>query len=224
MATKISPDLLDADVHALISGGGGSVAFSVLTGDPEDNTNLEASLDAKWTEPANSAVVEAIQVAYTTTMNNKLTGIDTGATDDQTGAEIKSAYEGESDTNAFTDAYKSAIDGLATVASTGAYSDLTGNKPTYKLVNYTATTDPDVNDDTGSGYGVGSYWHNQTDDVAWVCLDVTASNAVWKQIDTVQVSDKDDNGISTGITIWEGTETEFGAITPASNQLSIIIG
>ena len=34
----------------------------------------------------------------------KLNGIDTGATDDQTGAEIKLAYEGEADTNVFDDA------------------------------------------------------------------------------------------------------------------------
>ena len=36
--------------------------------------------------------------------HTKLNGIDTGATDDQTGAEIKSAYEGEADTNAYDDA------------------------------------------------------------------------------------------------------------------------
>lgn len=34
----------------------------------------------------------------------KLAGIENGATADQTGAEIKALYEGEADTNAFTDA------------------------------------------------------------------------------------------------------------------------
>jgi len=42
----------------------------------------------------------------------KLDGIDTGAKDDQTGAEIKSAYEGEADTNAYTDAEKSKLGGV----------------------------------------------------------------------------------------------------------------
>lgn len=36
--------------------------------------------------------------------NDKLAGIESGATADQTGAEIKTAYEAEADTNAYTDA------------------------------------------------------------------------------------------------------------------------
>jgi len=39
----------------------------------------------------------------------KLDGIEAGATADQTGAQIKVAYEAESDTNAFTDAYKAKL-------------------------------------------------------------------------------------------------------------------
>ncbi|MDA9050978.1 tail fiber domain-containing protein [bacterium] len=43
----------------------------------------------------------------------KLTGIETSATADQTGAEIKSAYEAEADTNAFTDALKTKLDDIS---------------------------------------------------------------------------------------------------------------
>ena len=53
----------------------------------------------------------------------KLDGIETGATADQTGAEIKAAYEGEADTNAFTDDEKSkltTIEASATADQTGA--------------------------------------------------------------------------------------------------------
>ena len=46
----------------------------------------------------------------------KLDGIEAGATADQTGAEIKSAYEGEADTNAFTDAEKTKLTGIETGA------------------------------------------------------------------------------------------------------------
>lgn len=42
----------------------------------------------------------------------KLDGIESGATADQTGAEIKALYEGEADTNAFTDAEKSKLSGV----------------------------------------------------------------------------------------------------------------
>lgn len=42
----------------------------------------------------------------------KLDSIEAGATGDQTGAEIKTAYEAEADTNAFTDADHTKLDGL----------------------------------------------------------------------------------------------------------------
>jgi hypothetical protein len=43
---------------------------------------------------------------------SKLDGVEASATADQTGAEIKTAYEGESDTNCFTDADHSKLDGI----------------------------------------------------------------------------------------------------------------
>lgn len=51
--------------------------------------------------------------------------------------------------------------------------------------NYSATTDPTVNDDTGAGYGVGSAWVNTTTDTAFVCLDASSGAAVWDQISLV---------------------------------------
>jgi len=49
---------------------------------------------------------------FTATDETKLDGIETSATADQTGAEIKAAYEAEADTNAFTDADHTKLDGL----------------------------------------------------------------------------------------------------------------
>ncbi len=51
-----------------------------------------------------------------------------------------------------------------------------------KKNNYAATTDPGSGDDSGDGYSVGSNWVNTTDDKAFVCLDATASAAVWQEI------------------------------------------
>ena len=59
---------------------------------------------------------------FTTQEKAKLAGIETGATADQTGAEIKTAYEGEADTNAFTDAEKTKLTGI----ETNAKDDQTG--------------------------------------------------------------------------------------------------
>ena len=47
---------------------------------------------------------------------SKLDGIETSATADQTGSEIKSLYEAQSDTNAFTDAEKTKLSGIETSA------------------------------------------------------------------------------------------------------------
>lgn len=47
-----------------------------------------------------------------TTDGTKLDGIESGATADQTGAEIKALYEAELDTNAFTDAEKTKLAGI----------------------------------------------------------------------------------------------------------------
>jgi hypothetical protein len=49
---------------------------------------------------------------FTDVDHTKLNGIEANATADQTGAEIKSAYEAVSDTNAFTDAEKTKLSGI----------------------------------------------------------------------------------------------------------------
>ena len=51
------------------------------------------------------------------TDGTKLDGVESGATADQTGAEIKVAYEAEADTNAFTDAEKTKLTGIETGAT-----------------------------------------------------------------------------------------------------------
>lgn len=55
------------------------------------------------------------------------------------GSVIKTAYEAEPDTNAFTDTEKAKLAGLANVATTGSYNDLTG-KPTIPSGNYADLT------------------------------------------------------------------------------------
>jgi hypothetical protein len=54
----------------------------------------------------------------------KLDGIETGATADQTGAQIKTAYEYNSNTNAYTDAEKTKLAGV----ETGATADQTASE------------------------------------------------------------------------------------------------
>ncbi len=57
------------------------------------------------------------QINFTSADNTKLDGIEAGAKGDQTGAEIKTAYEAESNTNAYTDTEKTKLSGVATSAN-----------------------------------------------------------------------------------------------------------
>ena len=59
----------------------------------------------------------------TSAERTKLSGIESGATGDQTGAEIKALYEAEANTNAFTDSEQSKLSGI----ETGADVTDTGN-------------------------------------------------------------------------------------------------
>lgn len=78
------------------------------------------------------AVLTGTTASFTTADETKLDAIEVGATADQTGAEIKTAYEAEADTNAFTDAEQSKLSGIeagadvtdaANVTAAGALMD-----------------------------------------------------------------------------------------------------
>jgi hypothetical protein len=64
---------------------------------------------------AYSSVLAATTASYTSAEESKLSGIETGATADQTGAQIKAAYEAES--NAFTDAQFTKLAGIEASAT-----------------------------------------------------------------------------------------------------------
>ena len=61
---------------------------------------------------AHSSVLDGTTASFTTAEESKLAGIEASATADQTGAEIKAAYEAEANTNAFTDAEKTKLTGI----------------------------------------------------------------------------------------------------------------
>lgn len=97
-------------------------ALSVKRGSAADTDNVVEVLNNAGTVTAaiagdgtitTSSTVDGRDIA---TDGTKLDGIETGATADQTGAEIKTAYEAEADTNAFTDAEKTKLSGIETGA------------------------------------------------------------------------------------------------------------
>jgi len=74
------------------------------------------------------------------TDGSKLDGIVSGATADQTGAEIKALYEAEANTNAFTDAFQTKLSGIETGADVTDTANVTaaGALMDSELTNLTA--------------------------------------------------------------------------------------
>ncbi len=90
-------------------------------GSPLTNNEVDANftnLNTDKAELSGAAFTGAITTTSTVdgrdvaTDGSKLDGIEAGATADQTAAEIKTAYESNADTNAFTDADESKLDGI----------------------------------------------------------------------------------------------------------------
>lgn len=79
---------------------------------------------------------------------------------------------------AATTATSAASSASAAAASAAASAAL------VPLNNFSATTDPTVNDDSGDGYSVGSEWWNTSTGDRFGCTDATAGAAVWISLST----------------------------------------
>lgn len=141
LGAKSSDPTLDNDGNALITGAlyfntttevmmtyTGSIWQTITTGSgglqAANNLSDVASASTSRTNlgvaigsdvQAHSAVLDATTASYTTAEETKLAGIETAATADQTGAEIKAAYELEA--NAFTDAQFTKLAGIEASAT-----------------------------------------------------------------------------------------------------------
>ena len=123
--TKADIDLLGVD-SATVTGktvGTNVPVGAVFTDTVYDGTAIRADVDAN-----------TLKRTYPATDETKLAGVEAGATGDQTDAEIKIAYENNTDTNAYTDVEK------AQVAATEITTQLNARDTTNRLRdNHTGT-------------------------------------------------------------------------------------
>lgn len=218
----------------------------------------------------------------------KLGLIEDNAKDDQTGAEIKAAYEAEADTNAFTDAEQTllgnqsgtntgdevtATDTVAGIAERATIAEVNTGTDDLRFIspaglagsdlqtkvdliadgaevnpdvisqaeaeaatatteriwtaervgqaiaantsgglfnNLTATVAPDADNDSTESYVIGSVWVDVTNDRAYICVDNTATAAVW--IEMAQSS--------SGLSLLAHVRTEH-AITTTTTALDM---
>ncbi len=77
----------------------------------------------------------------------------------------------------------------------------------------TATVDPTANDDSTDGYTVGSTWINTATDRIWICVDATATAAIWVPVP---------NGGEVQLQTTDGS-TVTAATIPLSDPDSVMI-
>lgn len=209
-----------ADMAGIHGGGGGGGAVNSVNG--QTGTVALDPDDLDDTSTTNKFVSSA--------QKSKLDGIETAATADQTGAEIKSAYEGESNTNAFTDAEKTKLSGVATAATanTGALADL-------NAVDTAQIEDDAVTIAKLAATGSASSSTYLRGDNTWGTPAGGGSSATYSATAPSSPSDGDEwIDTSTDLdapvrsddisNIVKLTQAEYDALTPDSNTLYYIVG
>ena len=135
--TKLADDSIDSEHYNPASIDNEHLADDAVgidelsaTGTAGNTTYLRG--DNTWTVPPDTNTTYSVgdggltQNNFTNTLKTKLDGIEASATADQTGAQIKTAYEAESDTNAFTDADHTKLDGIAASANNYTHPNHSG--------------------------------------------------------------------------------------------------
>lgn len=141
--SAVSPAKVAAAIAALASGGGD---MFIATYDPTAVSGDAFAMDN---------MVEGVATKILTgTERTKLAGIETGATADQTGAEIKTAYEAEP--SAFTDAQFTKLAGIATGATANdtdanlkARANHTGTQTASTISDFNSAADARITAATG---------------------------------------------------------------------------
>ena len=117
-------DVIDVDTYAELPITGELSKIYVVIADETDNGKTNSyrwsgSVYVKISNNMSAAEIKSLYESnadtnvFTDAEQTKLSGIETGATADQTNAQIKTAYEANADTNAFTDAEQTQLADLA---------------------------------------------------------------------------------------------------------------
>ncbi len=114
----------------------------------------------RWTAQRIAQAIAALNT-FTSVLLTKLNGIDDGAEVNQTDSEIKTQYENNSNTNAFTDAEKSKVAGLESSKFLGEYASRTALETAYP----SPAVGSYANVDTGVGQDVVRYVWDDDDNI-----------------------------------------------------------
>ena len=98
-------------------------------------------------------------------------------------------------------------------------SDVDASTSAILKNNWNSAVAPGVNDDSASGYAVGSVWVNTTLDISWICVDSSVGTAKWAQtgiegdigrrVDTVAWAEGSNDYISKNLTVSYVSQSAF---------------
>ena len=134
VGSSVSVSESNGDVTVTITGTGGSNTDLAIANRDLDSLDITSSTGTNVTIESSTISLAGLQSAADKT---KLDSIESNATADQTGAEIKTAYEGEADTNAFTDAEKTKLAAIEPSATT----DQNASEVPFTATGNTTSTD-----------------------------------------------------------------------------------
>lgn len=205
-----------------------TAVYSAGTGMSIDGTTFSTVQDISTTASPtfnNITVTGTVDGRDVATDGSKLDGIEAGATADQTAAEIKTAYESNSDTNAFTDAEQTKLSGIETGATgdqtaseiltaiktvdgTGSGLDadtLDGNHASAFLTAHPNISAASSSDNSGRTYIQDITLDSNGHVTSIATATETVTNTNTNQLTTFQVEDGD----GTEVTISHGKEWKF---------------
>lgn len=159
----------------------------------------------------------------------KMDGIETGATADQSDAEIKTAYENNSDTNAFTDALQTKLNGIASSADNYASWTISDGSNTEAIASGNTLTIAGGGD-TSTAYDSGTNTLTVTTNApeafpsgTSMLFQQTAAPTGWTKQTTHNdkalriVTGSVSTGGSTGFASAMGTPSVSGSVTMSGN-------
>lgn len=182
-------DLLDVqDLQGTLTVGQGGTGATTAAG---ARTNLSAAA-ATHTH----ALAEVTDVTASATEVNYTDG-------------VTSAIQTQLDAKQASDADLTALAGIA--ASEGFYRKTDAGTATVHKSNLAAAVAPGATDDSAAGYSIGSLWIDTTADKSYVCVDATATAAVWNDLTAVGAG-----GDSITVNAAAVVDADFDDATPAA--------
>ena len=197
-----------------VSNGGESV--SVSSGG-QITSSANHDFDAGIDVTGNITVTGTVDGRDVATDGSKLDGIESGATADQTAAEIRTLVESASNSNVFTDADHSKLNGIAAGAEVNVATNLSvSTTTTTNTIASSTGTNATIGEATGSAAGLMSTaHHDKLDGIAsGAQVNVATNLGVSRNSTSVTITSSTGNNTS----ISEATGSNAGVMTSSMHD------